>query len=185
MAPSNENKNDCLIESSLNLQLRQNSPHIREENAHTLQFMTFQAPPTDRGNPQVFINGSYLKRSWVRSHENVALLVANSVNSAGDRKIITTPRGTPSPRSSGAISCPDSRNTCSPACGQTETRQNASICERILTTPQTESLLRYVTHALIIHIYKLFLHPQGEKDIRESICEQKGPFIDSFNSRVI
>ena len=50
-------------------------------------------PPTDRGNPQVFINGSYLKRSWVRSHENVALLVANSVNSAGDRKIIYDSEG--------------------------------------------------------------------------------------------
>ena len=49
--------------------------------------------PLDGGYPYVFVDGIYLKRSWGESYENVAVLVAIGVNSAGDREIIGCSEG--------------------------------------------------------------------------------------------
>ena len=74
--------------------------------------------PLDGGYPYVFVDGIYLKRSWGGSYENVAVLVAIGVNSAGDREVIgCSGGGTPSPRSPGTSSSPVSRDAGSPACG--------------------------------------------------------------------
>ena len=45
------------------------------------------------GYPYVFVDGIYLKRSWGGSYENVAVLVAIGVNSAGDREVIGCAEG--------------------------------------------------------------------------------------------
>ena len=46
---------------------------------------TWRQRPLEGGYPYVFVDGIYLKRSWGGSYENVAVLVAIGVNSAGDR----------------------------------------------------------------------------------------------------
>ena len=49
--------------------------------------------PLEGGYPYVFVDGIYLKRSWGGSYENVAVLVAIGVNSAGDREVIGCAEG--------------------------------------------------------------------------------------------
>ena len=49
--------------------------------------------PLEGGYPYVFVDGIYLKRSWGGSCENVAVLVAIGVNSAGDREVIGCSEG--------------------------------------------------------------------------------------------
>jgi len=49
--------------------------------------------PLEGGYPYVFVDGIYLKRSWGGSYENVAVLVAIGVNSAGDREVIGCSEG--------------------------------------------------------------------------------------------
>lgn len=44
--------------------------------------------PLEGDCPYVFVDGIYLKRSWGGSYENMAVLVAIGVNSAGDREVI-------------------------------------------------------------------------------------------------
>lgn len=53
----------------------------------------WQRRPLDDGYPYVFVDGIYLKRSWGGSYENVAVLVAIGVNSAGDREVIGCSEG--------------------------------------------------------------------------------------------
>lgn len=52
--------------------------------------------PPEGGYPHVLVDGIYPKRSWGGSCENVAVLVAAGVNSAGDREVIGCSEGTPS-----------------------------------------------------------------------------------------
>lgn len=49
--------------------------------------------PLEGGCPYVFVDGIYLKRSWGGSCDNVAVLVAIGVNSAGDREVIDCSEG--------------------------------------------------------------------------------------------
>lgn len=53
----------------------------------------WRSRPLTRKYPYVFVDGIYLKRSWGGSYENVAVLVAIGVNSAGDREIIGCSEG--------------------------------------------------------------------------------------------
>ena len=54
---------------------------------------TWRQRPLEGGYPYVFVDGIYLKRSWGGSYENVAVLVAIGVNSAGDREVIGCSEG--------------------------------------------------------------------------------------------
>lgn len=49
--------------------------------------------PLSGGYPCLFVDGIYLKRSWGRSCENVAVMVAISVNSEGRREIVGCAEG--------------------------------------------------------------------------------------------
>ncbi len=53
----------------------------------------WRSRPLAREYPYVFVDGIYLKRSWGGSYENVAVLVAIGVNSAGDREVIGCSEG--------------------------------------------------------------------------------------------
>ena len=49
---------------------------------------TWRQRPLEGSYPYVFVDGIYLKAQLGRVHENVAVLVAIGVNSAGDREVI-------------------------------------------------------------------------------------------------
>lgn len=56
--------------------------------------------PLSGGYPYLFVDGIYLKRSWGRSYENVAVMVAIGVDSEGRREIVGCAEGFAEPKES-------------------------------------------------------------------------------------
>ncbi|MZJ70863.1 IS256 family transposase [Collinsella aerofaciens] len=65
----------------------------KDDTGHFASIEAWRQRPLDGGYPYVFVDGIYLKRSWGGSYENVAVLVAIGVNSAGDREVIGCSEG--------------------------------------------------------------------------------------------
>lgn len=55
--------------------------------------------------PYIYIDGIYLKRSWVGSYENVAVMEAIGVNGDGYREVVGCAKGFTESKDAGGTSC--------------------------------------------------------------------------------